>query len=175
MKRRYRIALLLVPVLAVFIVWLEPTRVIWGWMRGETFYQGRPTSYWAARIQPWSQIVKTSSWRRVNTYSYGAVRDPLISWLERYVSLPATRWPAVLDGDPDAAVVLHELLDHPESIVREWATEGLHRISEPATGPTVTVSTFLWTPIRSVPGVPGGPPPPPSTWRIHGGVGPAAF
>ena len=44
---------MLVVVLAVLTVWLEPTRVVWGWLRGEAFYQGRPTSYWAERIRPW--------------------------------------------------------------------------------------------------------------------------
>lgn len=38
---------------AVFAVWLEPTRVVWGWLRGEAFYQGRPTSYWRGKCDEW--------------------------------------------------------------------------------------------------------------------------
>jgi hypothetical protein len=54
MKRRRLIRLLvLLAVLAALVVWLEPTRIVWGWLRGEAFYQGRPTSYWAERIRPW--------------------------------------------------------------------------------------------------------------------------
>ena len=49
----WSIRLLILVILAGFIVWLEPTRVVWGWLRGEAFYQGRPTSYWAERIGPW--------------------------------------------------------------------------------------------------------------------------
>jgi hypothetical protein len=46
--------LLLPPVILVLLmflaVWLDPTRVLWGWLRGESFYQGRPTSYWSREI-----------------------------------------------------------------------------------------------------------------------------
>lgn len=51
-RRLIRISVLLA-ILTVLAVWLEPTRLVWGWLRGEAFYQGRPTSYWAERIRPW--------------------------------------------------------------------------------------------------------------------------
>ena len=41
-RRLLRWSLVLV-IVAAFAVWLEPTRVVWGWLRGEAFYQGRPT------------------------------------------------------------------------------------------------------------------------------------
>ena len=41
-RRLFRWSLILV-ILAAFAVWLEPTRVVWGWLRGEAFYQARPT------------------------------------------------------------------------------------------------------------------------------------
>ncbi len=41
-RRLLRWSLLLV-ILAAFAIWLEPTRVVWGWLRGAAFYQGRPT------------------------------------------------------------------------------------------------------------------------------------
>ncbi len=44
-KRRLLRWSLILAILAAFAVWLEPTRVVWGWLRGEAFYQGRPTSY----------------------------------------------------------------------------------------------------------------------------------
>ncbi len=37
--------IMLLVTLAAFAVWLEPTRVVWGWLRGAAFYQGRPTSH----------------------------------------------------------------------------------------------------------------------------------
>ena len=51
-RRLLRWSLILV-ILAAFAVWLEPTRVIWGWLRGEAFYQGRPTSYWREKCDEW--------------------------------------------------------------------------------------------------------------------------
>ncbi len=42
--RLFRWSLIFV-ILAAFAVWLEPTRVVWGWLRGAAFYQGRPTGY----------------------------------------------------------------------------------------------------------------------------------
>ena len=45
-KRRLIRWSLILAILAAFAVWLEPTRVVWGWLRGEAFYQGRPTSWW---------------------------------------------------------------------------------------------------------------------------------
>jgi hypothetical protein len=51
-RRILRWSLLLV-IVAAFAVWLEPTRVVWGWLRGEAFYQGRPTSYWSRELAMW--------------------------------------------------------------------------------------------------------------------------
>jgi hypothetical protein len=52
-KRRLIRWSLILAILAAFVVWLEPTRVVWGWVRGEAFYQGRPTSYWRAELEHW--------------------------------------------------------------------------------------------------------------------------
>jgi hypothetical protein len=41
-RRLIRWSLILV-IFAAFAVWLEPRRVVWGWLRGEAFYLGRPT------------------------------------------------------------------------------------------------------------------------------------
>jgi hypothetical protein len=43
-KRYLRWSLIFIT-LAAFAVWLEPTRVVWGWLRDEVSYQGRPTTY----------------------------------------------------------------------------------------------------------------------------------
>src|SRR5262245_47629435 len=50
MKKRRVYYLLLLIILAAFAVWLEPTRIVWGWLRGEAFYQGRPTSWWRREL-----------------------------------------------------------------------------------------------------------------------------
>ena len=49
MKRKLRWMLILA-ILAAFAVWLEPTRVVWGWLRGDAFYDGRPTSWWEQEL-----------------------------------------------------------------------------------------------------------------------------
>jgi HEAT repeat protein len=46
MKRGLIVALVVLPVLLAVGVWLEPTGVVLGWMRGELFYHDRPTRYW---------------------------------------------------------------------------------------------------------------------------------
>jgi hypothetical protein len=50
-KRRVLRWTLLLAVLAAFAVWLEPTRVIWGWLRGEAFCNGRPTTWWRVQLE----------------------------------------------------------------------------------------------------------------------------
>jgi hypothetical protein len=52
-KRRLIRWLLILAVFGAFALWLEPTRVVWGWLRGEAFYQGRPTSYWRDKCDEW--------------------------------------------------------------------------------------------------------------------------
>ncbi len=53
-KRRLLLWSLVFVILSAFAVWLEPTRVVRGWLRGEAFYQGRPTSYWRMEMKGWS-------------------------------------------------------------------------------------------------------------------------
>ena len=55
MKCKLRWLLILV-ILTAFAVWLEPTRVVWGWLRREAFYDGRPTSYWASELERWGAV-----------------------------------------------------------------------------------------------------------------------
>ena len=49
-KRICRLVLACMAVLAIFSLPPVYWRVV-GWVKGEAFYQGRPTSYWAGRIQ----------------------------------------------------------------------------------------------------------------------------
>src|SRR5262245_27601154 len=50
MKRRWKLLAAFV-LLTTFVVWLEPRRVVWGWLRGEAFFRGRPTSYWRGELE----------------------------------------------------------------------------------------------------------------------------
>jgi hypothetical protein len=51
MTKRRVIRWSLILILAAFAVWLEPTRVVWGWLRGEAFCDGRPTRWWQTQLE----------------------------------------------------------------------------------------------------------------------------
>src|SRR5438445_759028 len=53
MKMRWLVWLVWLGVIAVLLLtalFLEPTRVVWGYLKGESFYRGRPTSYWRSAL-----------------------------------------------------------------------------------------------------------------------------
>jgi hypothetical protein len=156
-KNRWPYRLLILFSLAAFTVWLEPTRVIWGWLRGEAFYEGRPTSYWAEQIRPWqnrSMVVRGEE--SIGNFSdwhyYEADRLPFLHWLGQHIDLATPAWPAVLDGAPKAAAVLDELLHHADPLVRNWAVEGRERIQTPAKGPMLQRHYRTGQTPRPVPG-----------------------
>ena len=139
-RRLLRWSLILVA-LAAFAVWLEPTRVVWGWLRGEAFYQGRPTSYWVEQIRPWDRYfwhggLPGTRWS-ITEFEYSPRRSSLAETLERWVNVPDPQWPAVLDGDEAAAAVLRELLNDSDADVRAWAKIGLSRIDSQEQGRVV--------------------------------------
>jgi hypothetical protein len=55
-KRRYWLVACSLVVAAV-AAWVEPTGVIRGWLRGEAFYDGRPTNYWSRELARWEHNV----------------------------------------------------------------------------------------------------------------------
>jgi hypothetical protein len=72
MRRRWWI-LYGLAVLIVVVIWLDPTCVLWGLIRGETFYRGRPSSFWARQMQaetPRTRRERTS--RRVSSWALSA-------------------------------------------------------------------------------------------------------
>src|SRR6266542_4730578 len=129
MKRKLRWLLILV-ILAAFGVWLEPTRVIWGWLRGEAFYDGRPTSWWALELENWeAQSTGSTIWMD----QYGSPPDlnatywrspsPWEQWFTKFINVKAARGSCsvVTDGNPAAAPVLLVLADSPSRKLR-WMT-----------------------------------------------------
>jgi len=124
-RRLLRWSLILV-ILAAFAVWLEPTRVVWGWLRGEAFYQGRPTSWWAAEIGRWHFCGKgwwnwreetSESWRLA--YKYNAVED----WVDLWHIRPV--FPAILNDESRAHSVLADLIEIADPHAAEIARERL--------------------------------------------------
>ncbi len=129
-KRRRWYWLAALVVLGGFGLWLEPTRVPYGWLRGETFYQGRPTSYWRGEMQ---------QWRYGMGFAGGGVgwqREP--NWLEQ--KFPE-HFPRRLETppfypsqyQPSLKALLHELeVDSSPRVRRNvklclWATEEIRR------------------------------------------------
>jgi len=131
-RRLFRWSLILV-ILAAFAVWLEPTRVVWGWLRGEAYYQGRPASYWSEEVARWHPApVKGFHAMTVDFYYENTSFERLLS---RFIPLPEHTWPELLDGDPTAQPVLMEMMRDGRSAVRDLAAEGLNRIHTNERGP----------------------------------------
>jgi len=73
MWKRCRYWFLLAALIGVaFAVYFEPTRCVRGWLWGEAFFDGRPTSYWRNVIEadirgpdPWDDGRKPSFWEAV--------------------------------------------------------------------------------------------------------------
>src|SRR5262245_38218644 len=113
-------------ILAAFAVWLEPTRVVWGWLRGEAFYHGRPMSYWAREIGRWYVNAKGGWSRREERYTVWNLsykRGLFERLIDRFREPPNRVFPIVLNGDPQAETVLRELAVSCDSGVCEIAQE----------------------------------------------------
>ena len=139
-KRRLLCWSLILLILAAFAVWLEPTRVVWGWLRGEAFYQGRPTSYWRDEVRRWKPI---DFWGSPMELIRTCQREP--TWFEnllsRFITLPERPWPSLLDGELAGKEVLQELRVSPELHVQIIADEGLRRFETGLRGPGVV---WIW-------------------------------
>src|SRR5262245_35994460 len=118
-RRLLRWSLILV-IFAAFAVWLEPTRVVWGWLRGAAFYQGRPTSWWRQELAHWkmhevwgrSSLEWCASQRRLEiVFERSPTRsEELVGWLRvtvfRAEDAKVPPIPAILNYDRAAEAVL---------------------------------------------------------------------
>jgi hypothetical protein len=158
MKKRWLYRVLVLVALAAFAVWLEPTRILWGSLRGEPWYKGRPASFWAEQIRPWDSYslshrpticgglrqrgsLRTSfgcmDWS-FGTYEYTPRTSKLQMLLSQYINFPEPVWPDILEGNADAMPVLLALADHPDDVIRLWAAEGIERTETQKKGPWVS-------------------------------------
>ena len=123
-KRRIVLILMGLAALAGVMFWLHQTRLAVGWLRGEAFYQGRPTSYWAAELEDWDMMEyhalgEGRVCRHVVTISR---REPgLFTELWQKLSGQGEDRPPLFSGDPAAEPVLRELCDSPSEEVRAMA------------------------------------------------------
>jgi hypothetical protein len=91
MKRPWRIVLGLALLVALAAALAHPA-IYWpvtGWLRGEAFYQGRPTSYWSQAIWTWGNDSAAGTWLDQARVSVGIRK-----------SEPVPR-PAVIGEDPE--------------------------------------------------------------------------
>lgn len=127
-------------VLALAALALDPNQVLEGWLRGEAFYQLRPTRYWRQQVVRCPKYPSYVAFD-INGFverSWSAVVGP--SWWQRTTRcfLPDPPWPPSLplrDEDPRALPVLRELLADSEPAVRMYAAEtigGLGPAGQPA-------------------------------------------
>ena len=110
LKRRWRLWLLLVLLLVVGGLLLVP-QVRWpvyGWLRGEAFYQRMPTSYWRNEITRPNYDIEEQSWTDRLTDLVGVARN------DGSLVIPTE----LLNDDPTVIPVLIELLKSGDSEVQ---------------------------------------------------------
>src|SRR2546430_1370258 len=81
-----------------FGVWLEPTRVVWGCLRGEAFYEGRPTSYWRVELERWD--VNYQNWGGFETWTRRkSWIDNVREWWNDEMVFDSEARPRILQGN----------------------------------------------------------------------------
>jgi hypothetical protein len=123
MKKRILLCLTASLAVVTVLVLRQPTprTVLLGLLRDESFYKGRPTSYWSGAIKSWAAnfyalppapLPPAPTW-------YGRLRAVLAGLTAADDALPGA------GGDPKAIPVLIELLRDKDAVVREWAAGNL--------------------------------------------------
>jgi hypothetical protein len=112
------------------------THVGRGWLFGEAFFEGRPTSYWRGDLEQWDI---GEDWVTLLIYppppptlirTYARKPSPVAQFLERWLHIrqpatPGVARPRLLDGGPDAIPVLQELRNDSSPNIRLFAEIGL--------------------------------------------------
>lgn len=112
-------------------VYFEPTHCVRGWLWGEAFFHGRPTSYWAEEIE---QREYTETIQFGSPWEVYRRRPRWPEWAWRFFPEQQAQWPGLLDGDAEGLAVLQELRNHPSEEVREWAEIGINRLTNQERG-----------------------------------------
>ncbi len=119
MLKRWKTWLLTFCLVGIVLCALESQRILTGWLRGEEFYKGRPTSYWRWELEAWEVTVSFACgppkegggglfckqdihWTRQT----GGLKEKIWSWLQL---LPTSSEPPLLTDDPAVLPVLAEL------------------------------------------------------------------
>jgi hypothetical protein len=141
MKRPMRLLLAgIEAALFLLAVWFEPTYIVRGTLRGEAFYDGKPTSWWRRELQDWDVWPSDfpcpgSIWTPQPKFMHN-LRESRMERLKQF------RWPlgddcgigiagfvegpTLLQGKENAAPVLRELLVDASPRIRRLARIGLN-------------------------------------------------
>jgi hypothetical protein len=124
MKKRWLLASAMLLVLVLGGIYEMATQVGRGWLRSEAFFEKRPTSYWAARIEAWQQRfamrqealdeicppgIHIVEQLRAYPPPQPHLLDRVQFWLRPHAAAEYYDPPAVLRGGPAAEAVLCEL------------------------------------------------------------------
>lgn len=144
-RRRFWLALAaLIGVLS--LVYFEPSHCVRGWLHGEAFFEGRPTSWWRGEFERWEVVDAGFLWMDLGVGPQQPGRELIFiqrksTWTERIRAGDWEFWkqrpgrinitndsfagPSILAGGPDAEPVLRALADDPSPNVRQLARIGL--------------------------------------------------
>lgn len=127
MNRKRTLYFVLFVTVAAFAVWLDPTRIAWGWLRGEAFYENRPTAFWRHQLMRWQMDEKNwgclEIWTRDKDWM-----DEVNEWWTGEMAFESMARPEILRGDAAAQAVLEALRDDPSEHIRQHAELGLTAI-----------------------------------------------
>ncbi len=109
MLKRWKTWLLTFCLVGIVLCALESQRILTGWLRGEAFYQGRPTSYWRGELEGYrnTSFLSFSSYDIVILEKKMGFLERNLGWLRKDAQ-EEEPWP-LLTGDPAALPVLEEL------------------------------------------------------------------
>ena len=119
--RRGGVVVLLIG-LTLGILFETSSHVVRGWLRGEAFYDGRPTSYWRIKLTPWKVVYghkdcwyeREESWsgRNLLTWIVGIKSDE-----QRFDEImEQISGPRILHAEDSKAVLLELLADSSPNI-----------------------------------------------------------
>ena len=140
MTKKRRVLALLVGVAALGVGVLDTrTCVVRGFVRGEAFFRGRPSSYWGRELEGWSEDCSKKCWVRDSDWVRTVTSVP--PWLSGYVAVFAgprrlkdvLSEPPLLEADPRVVGVLIDLLGLPDERVRILAALSASRLGAAAT------------------------------------------
>ncbi len=80
MLKRWKTWLLTFCLVGIVLCALESQRILTGWLRGEAFYQGRPTSYWRGELEGY----RNTSFLSFSSYDIVILEKKWVFWKETW-------------------------------------------------------------------------------------------